>query len=951
MRRLLPLLLVLVACNDSNISSSNVPPTVQIVSPPNGWTQPAEQPLTLVGVATDSGTAANELALVWSSSLSGTLFEGFADDDSGQSTVTVSSPEAGEHVITFRAADAQNAAGTESITITVVEDRVPTCQITTPEDGDIFDPDLPVLFQAQVGDDFTAITDLVVVWTSDLDGELSTAGANELGVVSFSADLSIETHEITLEVTDGSGLVCTDLISVGSNGAPTAPEIELSPDPVAANDDLEVLIVTEAVDPEGSPIDYAIAWSLDGTPRPDLDLAVIPAAELARDQLWEVEVRAADNSGNASEGASASIVVSNTPPSIPVVEVAPTDPTQNDDLICSIVVASTDIDAADSVSFSFEWLVDGLPSGETGAQVSFLLTSPGEDWTCRVTPNDGTDDGPAGDSTVSVTAGCASLNGTTGSAIVTDDPSLRLDSGDFTVEAWMKPLVVSEAAVVSKRGLGADNGWHLGIGSDGRPFFQVSIGANPRVDATTALTANAWHHVALVYTASSGIGTFWIDGAVAGSGALPSPNGTADPDLVFLDDGAGLPNLEFIGLLDDVKVSDVARYALAFVPPTVAASDGNTLGLWTLEAGAGSLIADASGNGNGGVVAGASWSTDSTCGLDLAPSTPGVAVTPEYPDDDDPLDCALTIVSVDPEGNPVTYAGEWLVDGVPSGQTFTTLPASLPANFTAEGEEWTCSVVANDGVIDSAEGTDSVFAGSMPVCTLEVSNPAAAASTSCGFTAPILGLLRFTMDNPDSSRDGTFTVDLGTLGMTWLFTGKRDWGYAGDTIVGAASIDVELNASPALGALALALEYAADSGLDNTGTDTLLVDFVYYDQLTTAGATFLASHEVTSQQSSDANFAATNVNATISAGERLLMEANQCGSAGFGGHGLYADTDGSPGNDGLTRTLTGDGDYCAEPLRSISIDPGQYLFSLAHEDDFFTDNSGSRELTLYRYAP
>ena len=257
----------------------------------------------------------------------------------------------------------------------------------------------------------------------------------------------------------------------------------------------------------------------------------------------------------------------------------------------------------------------------------------------------------------------------------------------------------------------------------------------------------------------------------------------------------------------------------------------------------------------------------------------------------------------------------------------------------------------SNGVVDSTPGTDAVFTGSMPVCSLEVTSPGSAATTSCAFTAPVAGLLRYTMANPDGSRDGTFVIDLGTYGNTWLFTGLRDWAYGGDTVLGLVSRDAEQNVTPAMGPLSVAIEYDPAAGDENTGTDTLFVDFVYYDQLSTAGATLVGSHAVNSGQSADANYGPTIVNDTVASGERLLIESVQCGSAGFGAHSLYLDSDGNTGNDGFTRTLNGVADECTAPLRSLSVDPGAYLFSIAHEDDFFTDNSGSRELAVYRYTP
>jgi hypothetical protein len=306
---------------------------------------------------------------------------------------------------------------------------------------------------------------------------------------------------------------------------------------------------------------------------------------------------------------------------------------------------------------------------------------------------------------------------------------------------------------------------------------------------------------------------------------------------------------------------------------------------------------------------------------------------------------------VDPEGLAVSYDGEWLTDGVPSGNTFASFPASLPGSSTAEGEEWTCQVVASDGAQQSVPASLSVYVGSMEVCSLWVVDPASAGSTACAFEAPIDGLLRFTALNPDVSSDGQFVVDLGTMGTSWLFTGFKSWAYDGDTIIPWAQAEMELNLTPSVGPLTVTVGYDPSPGTDNTGPDELLVEFIYYDQLSTASATLIGENQVSSAEASDATPTATNASATIAAGERLLLEAGPCGSAGMGAHGVYAGNDAVPGNDGLVRVDTGVGPTCAIPLRSLTIAPGTWDFSIVHEDDFWTDNSGDRGLALYKYTP
>jgi formylglycine-generating enzyme required for sulfatase activity len=89
-----------------------------------------------------------------------------------------------------------------------------------------------------------------------------------------------------------------------------------------------------------------------------------------------------------------------------------------------------------------------------------------------------------------------------------------------------------------------------------------------------------------------------------------------------------------------------------------------------------------------------------------------VAITPEAPNDDEGLSCAVVTESVDPDGDAVTYAFAWSVDGVDAG----IAGANVDAARTSAGETWTCSVTASDGSATSGAGTDSVTVAAAPTC-------------------------------------------------------------------------------------------------------------------------------------------------------------------------------------------------------------------------------------------
>jgi hypothetical protein len=89
------------------------------------------------------------------------------------------------------------------------------------------------------------------------------------------------------------------------------------------------------------------------------------------------------------------------------------------------------------------------------------------------------------------------------------------------------------------------------------------------------------------------------------------------------------------------------------------------------------------------------------------PTAPTVAVTPEYPEDDEGLACNIVTASTDADGDAITYTYAWTNNG--SATAFTT--DTVGATSTSDGDTWSCIVTPNDGVEDGPDGTDSVIVG------------------------------------------------------------------------------------------------------------------------------------------------------------------------------------------------------------------------------------------------
>lgn len=186
--------------------------------------------------------------------------------------------------------------------------------------------------------------------------------------------------------------------------------------------------------------------------------------------------------------------------------------------------------------------------------------------------------------------------------------------GAQTIELWVRPATTGQNSVIIAHS-DDTTGWSLEL-NDGRVTWWVASTAGWRAaQHPTALAANTWHHVAVTYDgATARVFVNGAPGSAATIGAI-----TQGP---FLRIG-GLTGYGFFnGDLDDVRISNVARYSGAFTPPSTAhPADANTRALYRLDEGSGQTTADASGNGYH-LTLGATGAADSADPLWVASTTP-----------------------------------------------------------------------------------------------------------------------------------------------------------------------------------------------------------------------------------------------------------------------------------------------------------------------------------------
>jgi biopolymer transport protein ExbB len=131
--------------------------------------------------------------------------------------------------------------------------------------------------------------------------------------------------------------------------------------------------------------------------------------------------------------------------------------------------------------------------------------------------------------------------------------SLAWASGSpMTWSAWIKPAALAANTIIFSRRDGA-NDFLVGL-DGGVPFVDID-GARSTTGAPIAV--NSWHHVAVV--ADAGKTTLYLDGAPYGSVAAGMPTLNAAARIGADDPAATAGNAPFVGGVDELEISRVAR--------------------------------------------------------------------------------------------------------------------------------------------------------------------------------------------------------------------------------------------------------------------------------------------------------------------------------------------------------------------------------------------------------
>lgn len=251
----------------------------------------------------------------------------------------------------------------------------------------------------------------------------------------------------------------------------------------------------------------------------------------------------------------------------------------------------------------FYWLdVDGVDTTRLGSVRSSLaplsaLNAP------NYTLNAPSNTAPvlSGSATIAATQtkfGANALNngagGATNGISIPSIPALQFTT-DFTIEMWAYPTTNSVNMILAGKGAKA----LLWYASGPRLQLTIDGAGGAQINAAPTIALNTWHHIAL--TRQGNTWNIWLDGVSVGtySGTAADSWGN-NTNILYLanaldQSGWGVTNPGFAGFIDEVRISNIARYTTTFTPASAAFSpDTNTVALLHLDSNSGSNLVDSS---------------------------------------------------------------------------------------------------------------------------------------------------------------------------------------------------------------------------------------------------------------------------------------------------------------------------------------------------------------------
>jgi hypothetical protein len=172
-----------------------------------------------------------------------------------------------------------------------------------------------------------------------------------------------------------------------SNTAPTVTSVGISPAMATEADTLTCAAV--GADDDGDSLTTTYAWTVNGTSV--ATGSTLTGTYFDRGDAVVCVATVSDGSATATSS-TASLTISNAPPTMSSVSLSPSTAYEGTTVTCT--ASASDLDG-DTITFSTGWTVNGSSVASTATTLTGSDFDAGDSVVCVVTPNDGTEDGAA----------------------------------------------------------------------------------------------------------------------------------------------------------------------------------------------------------------------------------------------------------------------------------------------------------------------------------------------------------------------------------------------------------------------------------------------------------------------------------------------------------------------------------------------------------------------------
>jgi len=474
-----------------------------------------------------------------------------------------------------------------------------------------------------------------------------------------------------------------------TNAVPSAPVVELSPDPAGTADDLVASIITDSLDSDGDPITYSFEWVENGEPSAASTSSTLPSSATETGDTWMVIVTPNDGLFDGDSGY-AEITIENAAPVVSAVTITPDPGFAGDTLTCAYTYS--DVDSAPDSSTVY-WDINGTGAG-SGSYLTGGFVN-GDAVTCTVTANDGIEDGNTESASIVISNTAPVLEDVT----LSPDPAVEGDSLSCV------PGATTDAD--GTLGFGYETTWFVNgvdVGStesmlDGTHFDKYddvycSVVPNDGDDDGDAVDSN----------------TVTIDNTVPtiASVSIDPTNPTVEDTLTCTHSGFS----------DEDGDGDISTYVWTVGGVEVGMSD-TLSGLFVAGETATCTVTPYDGEGEGTPL------SDSVVIENSEPEVTSVTLSPSTVYTNDTI--TATVLTEDADGDSVSVSYAWTVDGTVVAETGSTLDG---ATYFDKDQEVYVVVTPNDGSDDGGDATSSTItvtntAPESPTISIDPEDPVA----------------------------------------------------------------------------------------------------------------------------------------------------------------------------------------------------------------------------------